>query len=72
MIHKHVFIAKGNPALAESATEAALNEWLEQNPGCRVINIETLMKASGGEGFLGSGPVALSFNGLRVWYETPS
>lgn len=70
MIRKKVFPATGNPALAEAAAEAALNEWLTQNAGCRVVNIETVMAASGGDGFPGSRPVALSFDGLRVWYET--
>lgn len=71
MIRKKVFRDTGNQALAESAAEAALNQWLAQNPGCRVINIETIMEANGGDGFLHSSKVSLSFNGLRVWYESP-
>lgn len=72
MIRKKVFPATGNPALAEAAAESALNNWLAQNPDCRVINIETVMEASGADGFLHSSRVSLSFDGLRVWYESPS
>lgn len=46
-----------------------LNKWREANPTVRVINVETIMVASGGEAMFGS-TVKMSSTGLRVWYES--
>lgn len=47
---------------------ANMSSWIGQNP-VRVLNIETLWDASGGESVYGSA-VKLHEGGFRVWFET--
>ncbi len=54
---------KQSRAMIESIEE--MNAWREANPAMRVINIETIMDASGGQ----HQDVGLRATGVRVWYE---
>ena len=58
--------SEGQGAIVEALKE--LNDWKSKNAALRVLNVETLMDAKGGESVYGNA-VRLYAVGLRVWFE---
>lgn len=59
----------GNPDTALASTLVELNKWATNNPGIRVINVETVKEVHIKDDMKVVDTYTPVFKGYRVWYE---